>query len=58
MIGENLIKYHIFHDLYGGLIQFLEVLNREIKRPNVGLEDQNCLYVLGKTFSELVLGNR
>ena len=48
-------------------MQFLAMINayfeQGIKRLNVGLEDQNCLYLLGniskaKTFSELVLRNR
>ena len=41
----------------------MHILNREVKRPNVEIEDQNYVYLLGdifrtKTLSELVLCNR
>lgn len=46
-------------------MQFLKMVYAyfEQGRPNVDLEDQECLYLLGyisrtKTFSELVLGDR
>ena len=41
----------------------MQILNRKAKHPNVGLEDQNGLNLLGnisraKTYSELLLSNR